>query len=174
MSSHKGCVTITVRSSGLKVGLNYIWYSSTDYTFEFRSASQMIYYINCLTSNPFNNLRVCQNSDIWCYCLLFKGKLFVPFWCIDLSSLLFPGEILLLNQKKYSTVTLLWFSEGRNCFNMITIWRITLNLGPLPWSAPVMLFNLKLSLRTYKQNIKYLGNSKMQEPSLSTLKLKFS
>ena len=145
MSSHKGYVTITFRSSGLKVGLDYIWYSFTDYTFEFRSSIQMIYYINCLTSNPFNNLRVCQNSDIWCYCLLFKEKLFAPFWCIDLSSLLFPGEILLLNQKKYSTVTLLWFSGGRNCFNKIINWRVTLNLPPFPWSAPVMLFNLKLS-----------------------------
>lgn len=150
MSSHKGYGTITVRSSGLKVGLDYILYSFTDYTFEFHSASQMIYYINCLTSNPFNNLGVCQNSDIWCYCLLFKGKLFAPFWCIDLSSLLFPGEILLLNQKKYSTVTLLWFSGGSNCFNMITNWRVTLNLPPLPWSAPVMLFNLKLSSKNFQ------------------------
>lgn len=41
------------------IGLDYILYSFTDYTFEFHSASQMIYYINCLTSNPFNNLRVC-------------------------------------------------------------------------------------------------------------------
>lgn len=150
MSSHKGYGTITVRSSGLKVGLDYILYSFTDYTFEFHSASQMIYYINCLTSNPFNNLRVCQNSDIWCYCLLFKGKLFAPFWCIDLSSLLFPGEILLWNQKKYSRVTLLWFSGGSNYFNMITNWRVTLNLPPLPWSAPVMLFNLKLSSKNFQ------------------------
>lgn len=131
MSSHKGYGTITVRSSGLKVGLDYILYSFTDYTFEFHSASQMIYYINCLTSKPllitWESVRIQTFGVIACYS---REILFAPFWCIDLSSLLFPGEILLLNQKKYSTVTLLWFSGGSNCFNMITNWRVTLNLPP--------------------------------------------
>ena len=138
MSSHKGCVTITVGSSGLKVGLDCIWYSFTDYTFEFRSASQMIYYINCLTSNPFNNLRVCQNSDIWCYCLLFKGKLFVPFWCIDLSSLLFPGEILLLNQKKYVHLKLM-ISLACSLTNTI-IFRVMLRTHNKNWKIYIYVF----------------------------------
>lgn len=114
-------------------------------------------------------MRVCQHSDILCYCLLFKGKLLAPFWCIDLSFLLFPEEGLLLNWKKYSTVTLLWLSARRNCFNMITNWRVTLNLPSLPWSAPVMLFNLKLSSK--KLQTKHQIPGKLQGPSLSILKL---
>lgn len=133
--SHKGYGTITVRNSGLK--LVRFYYYILYITFD--SIVCLNDTINCLTS-AFNNESLSEFRHLNCYCLLFKGKLFAPFWCIDLSSLLFSWRDSIIEPKKYSTVTLLWFSGGSNCFNMITNWRVTLNLPPLPWSAPVMLF----------------------------------
>lgn len=89
----------------------------------FCSAIQMIYNINHLTQNLFNNLRVCQNSDILCLAC-YSRENYLPRFGVLICLLCCFLERFYYWTERNIQQSLCSDSFRRNCFNMIINWRV--------------------------------------------------